>query len=504
MIHIYIENENFINKIKYVFNNIFFNLGLKHKFVNKVDEIEYDDKNIAIIYSESKEYEENIKNQGKFLYYIIIKDSMKLFNENCYMYEHSLDNLDIKTYNFNNSMELISLFSSEHNIFSRKIIKNETSVFITNLDIISNAFFMLTRYEEVITSKSEKDIHGRFIGKESVAYKNNFLHRPIVNEYISFLWNIIEEFNLGYKKKNWWNSKQFATCLTHDVDKVFKYNTLKNEIKNCGRFLIREKSISKAVKNLVLFINSKKDYKKDLFWNLDKVMNKELKREFKSSFYFMSGGNSEVDNKYSVEDKRVIELIQFVEDKGFEAGYHGSYNSYNNLEMMKSEKTKLDKLIKNKYYGCRQHYLRFNIPKTWTIQEKLGITYDASLGYADCEGFRCGYCFPYKPYDLINDRIIDIWEIPLIVMEGTIVDKQYSNLDRKEGIRKIEQLIKITKKYNGVFNILWHNSSFDIMNKTWLQWIDGYDEVLDFLLSENTFGTSGGKIIDLMNRELNQ
>lgn len=503
MIYIYIENKNFINKIEYVFNNIFFNLGLNNIFVNKVDKIEYSDKDIAIIYSASKEYEEDIKRQRKFLYYIVIKDSMKIFNENYYMNEHSLYNLDVKTYNFTNDMELVSLFSSECNIFSSKIIENEVSIFTTNLDIISNAFFMLTRYEEVISSNPKKDIHGRFVGKESVAYKNNFLHRPIVNEYILFLWNIIEEFNLGYKKKNWWNNKQFATCLTHDVDKVFKYSTLKNEIKNCGRFLIRDKSISKAVKNLILFISSKRNYKKDLFWNLDELIDKELKREFKSSFYFMSGGNSKVDNNYSVKDKRIIELIQFVENKGFEAGYHGSYNSYNNLAIMKCEKNKLDKLIKNKDYGCRQHYLRFNIPETWNIQQKLGITYDATLGYADCEGFRCGYCFPYKPYDLINDRIIDIWEIPLIVMEGTIVDKQYSNLDRREGMKKIKQLIKITKKYNGVFNILWHNSSFDIMNKTWLQWIDGYDEVLDFLLSENTFGTSGGRIIDLMNRELN-
>ncbi|WP_035288382.1 polysaccharide deacetylase family protein [Clostridium sp. KNHs214] len=500
MIYIYIENQKFSNKIKYVFNNIFFNLGLKHKFVNKLEKIESQDVDIAIIYSQSEEYEKHIKNHRNFLNYIIVKDSMQLFNEDYYMHKCSLSNLDVQTYSFNNDIELVSLFSLDSKIFSNKIVENKTSIFTTNLDIISNAFFMLTRYEEVVSTNLQKDIHDRVIGRESIAYKNNFLHRPIVNEYIMFLWSIIDSFHLGYKKKNWWKNKKFATCLTHDVDKVFKYSKLKSEIKNCGRLLLIDKSISKAIKNLILFVNSKRDYKKDLFWNLDEVMNKELKRGFKSSFYFMSGGNSQVDNNYSVQDERIINLIQFVEDKGFEAGYHGSYNSYNNLEMMRCEKMSLDKLIKNMSYGCRQHYLRFNVPKTWMIQEKIGIKYDASLGYADCEGFRCGYCFPYKPYDLINDRVINIWEIPLIVMEGTIVGRQYSNLDKKEGLKRIKQLIETTEKYNGVFNLLWHNSSFDIMDKTWAEWIDAYDEVLDFLLSKDTFGTSGRKIIDLVNK----
>src|SRR3712207_9585471 len=86
---------------------------------------------------------------------------------------------------------------------------------------------------------------------------------------------------------------------------------------------------------------------------------------------------------------------------------------------MKSEKEKLDTIISSKQYGCRQHYLRFSPNKTWKQHEQLKLKYDASLGYADRQGFRCGYCFPFKPYDIVRDEVLDVWEIPLIVMDVT-------------------------------------------------------------------------------------
>jgi len=47
------------------------------------------------------------------------------------------------------------------------------------IDIFASAYFMLTRWEECISS--DKDEHHRFPASASLAYKHNFLHRPIVN-----------------------------------------------------------------------------------------------------------------------------------------------------------------------------------------------------------------------------------------------------------------------------------------------------------------------------------
>ena len=56
--------------------------------------------------------------------------------------------------------------------------------------------------------------------------------------------------------------------------------------------------------------------------------------------------------------------------------------------------------------GGRQHYLRWKSPDTWRILEKTGLKYDVTLSFADHEGFRCGICFPYKPFDVVENRIL--------------------------------------------------------------------------------------------------
>lgn len=50
------------------------------------------------------------------------------------------------------------------------------------VDIFGSAFFMLLRYEELVIS--ERDEHDRFPAWASLAYKEGFLERLIVDEYV--------------------------------------------------------------------------------------------------------------------------------------------------------------------------------------------------------------------------------------------------------------------------------------------------------------------------------
>ena len=52
-------------------------------------------------------------------------------------------------------------------------------------DPFAASFFMISRYEEYLPHI--KDIHGRFEAKESLAFKNNFLEKPIVDIWINLI-----------------------------------------------------------------------------------------------------------------------------------------------------------------------------------------------------------------------------------------------------------------------------------------------------------------------------
>ena len=67
-------------------------------------------------------------------------------------------------------------------------VKESDNLIETNIDIIASSFFMVSRYEEVVINS--RDQYDRFPASASLAYKEGFLNRPIVNEYIELLWSL--------------------------------------------------------------------------------------------------------------------------------------------------------------------------------------------------------------------------------------------------------------------------------------------------------------------------
>ena len=472
MIKILYENNKFKNEIEYIFNIIKRNLGINIKFSDKKEN--FNEEDIIINYSDEKLNRKNTIN--------ILQSN--LFSE-IYLEKESIPTEKIEIYN---DTPIIY----KHNQDEPYVEKKE-NIIDTNIDIIQSIFFMLTRYEEVVLwDDINKDLYNRFPASESLAYKENFLHIPIVDEYIEWFWKWLKY--AGYKgvRKEHFHNYDFVACLTHDVDRPFKYtNSLVEHLKSfensTGTFLDFKGIIKHTISNI--------DYTRDPFFTFDYIRKIEKRYEYKSSFYFMSGGNTCYENFYNIDDKRVVSLINKLKDDECEVGYHYSFNAHDDLEMRKAEKEKLDNIFNCNRYGGRNHFLRFTPLESWRISEKVGLLYDTTLSYADYTGFRCGTCFPYKPYDMEKRKEINILEIPLIVMEGTLADKKYRNLDCEESFEEIKKYINTVKKYKGVFTLLWHNSSFD--NEEWSGWKNIFERTMKLLYENNALGTSGLEVSNM-------
>ena len=72
-------------------------------------------------------------------------------------------------------------------------------------------------------------------------------------------------------------------------------------------------------------------------------------------------------------------------------------------------------------------------------------------------GFRCGICYPFKTFDIVKKKKLDLIEIPLIVMDVSILDY----LKEVDFDLQLKKILNNVKKYNGVLNVLWHNDQFD-------------------------------------------
>lgn len=485
MIYIYNSNIKFNKQIQYSFMNVFNVLGLKYINLNSLEEYTLNKEDILICYKGEEHLDKLI---DEFQNIIIIQESYGIFSDK-YLKPESIPE-NIKRYN-----EVISIYSKDEKLYIRKDFHNK-KIIETNIDIISDIFFMLTRYEEVVNNEiNDREPHKRFSATESLAYKNNFLQRPIVNEHIDLIWEFINSFNLSYIRKKWWGDKEFVACLTHDVDHIQKYKSFKEVIRPAFSFILKQ---GKPNRGLKLLFNSLSGYEKDPYNTFDYIIDLEKSYGFTSSFYFMSGRNNKFDGSYDINDSRIKDLIEEVEKEGFEAGYHCSYDSYLDEHMVQEEKSILDILIRNKPYGGRQHFLRFKAPYSWRNQEKAGLLYDTTLGFADAEGFRCGTCFPFKPYDILEDRILNIYELPLMVMEASLRNANYRNYSAEEGLEVTKKLIDTVKKHNGVFTLLYHNSSFDAFEVLWDGWKETYEGTMEYLHESNCYGLSGREVISFL------
>jgi hypothetical protein len=134
-------------------------------------------------------------------------------------------------------------------------------------------------------------------------------------------------------------------------------------------------------------------------------------------------------------------------------GIHPSYFSFGDPLMLRNEVSEWRSAIGQTPVGGRQHYLRW-LPATWNDWENMGLSYDSSVGYADGIGFRAGTCIPYRPWSLAEDRPLSLLEIPLLVMDGTLV--VYMRLKKEEALVQVRDLAERCLMVGGVFTFLCH------------------------------------------------
>lgn len=332
------------------------------------------------------------------------------------------------------------------------------------IDIFGSCFFMLSRYEEFITT--ERDVHGRFPVKESIAYKEGFLMTPIVDLYVELLWSSIKYLWPDMERK----VNKCITYISCDIDHLSdKGVCFPGIVKRLAADLIRRRSFSRAFKSLKLFYKVSILGRKDLdpYNTFDFMMDECEKKGLKMAFYFIPRNNKAgIDGDYDIESQEVISLMRRVIERGHEVGYHASYYSYNNMNKTLEELTILKKVYEqaggdpNDIKGGRQHYLRWKTGVTENNWEEAGLEYDTTLGFAEHIGFRCGTSKEYNFYSLNERRALTLKVRPLLVMEATLLTKQYMGLSRHKVLEKVKTVKSQVELYQGNYSLLWHNSSF--------------------------------------------
>ncbi|MBA3430120.1 MAG: hypothetical protein H0U16_01405, partial [Actinobacteria bacterium] len=328
------------------------------------------------------------------------------------------------------------------------------------LDVFGSAFFMLTRYEELMPLL--RDVHGRFPATASLAFRERFLERPLINEYVELLWSVLRRTWPRLERKR----SEFRILLTHDID-VPLYSPgagVARVSKSLAADLLRRRDPSLVVRRLRSGRAVRRGgFDLDPFNTFDLIMDLSDRHGLRSAFYFIANeSDSVIDGAYRLDDPFIADLMRRIGARGHEVGLHGSYYSYREPARLKREFESLvheaqRQEIRQEEWGGRQHYLRWENPLTWRIWDAAGLDYDSSLTYVDHLGFRSGICNEYPVFDLAGREALRLRERPLLVMEGTLFT--YMKLSVGEAIARTVEIARRSMMYGGDFVLLWHNNS---------------------------------------------
>ncbi len=329
------------------------------------------------------------------------------------------------------------------------------------VDIIASIFYVLTRYEEY--SCDFKDQHGRFPAKESVQVKNEWIEQCICDRWAVDLIKIIKAESLIKKS-------EVKLIPTFDIDNTYAYK-LKSGV---------HKTLS-ICKDLVRFNFSRLKERravnrggKDPYDTFELIREIGIKNK-ETKLFWLIGERAEKDRNISIDIIDHQQLIISL-DRDFEVNLHPSYNSNGEAESIEKEKLKLQDVLGREVIRSRQHFLRFEIPRTFNSLLTAGFSHEYSMGFSERVGFRSGTARSHFWFNLELSEVTKLRIHPFAYMDGTL--NEYMKLSIAESELKVQELYNEVYEFGGEFIFIWHNETIGDYKK----W-NGWSDVLRFTLN---------------------
>jgi len=330
-------------------------------------------------------------------------------------------------------------------------------------DIFAASFWLLSRYEEYLPHV--KDLHGRYPPRDSLAYQNNFLKMPVVDIWArKFLTLLQSRFpEIKFAKRTYEHTSIVDVTTSH----AFAHRGF---LRGVSGFLFD--LLSFKFKRVAQRSKTWMNRKNDPYDNFSKLIALHKKFEVDSMFFFQFADYSTYDKNVSVNSNRFQFLIKSIGDYSTIA-LSASYSSFNNVQLLRTEKKRLASVINRPITSSRMRYNRVDVPDSYRHLVEAEFTDDYTMGYTHETGFRAGTCTPFHFYD-INLEIRQ----PVRVHPFAIHDYAFSNMRNREEISdKIRSIYEEVKKVDGKFITIFSNELLG--GSTKVNWQDLYADVLN-------------------------
>ncbi|MDP8209253.1 MAG: hypothetical protein RAO94_06285 [Candidatus Stygibacter australis] len=438
--------RDYRDKIAYSIDYIFTVLGYNYRILAddeyaKVEEIPF------MYVSDKKIVEDYLSDNPRGFAICILHDPIH------YNYEN-LGRADIK--------QLLKSFNIGHDIpylCSREIVEpisftcdsqqKRFYVGVFHFDLIGNIYFHLTGREQ--NAFNQRDPHKQYLYQQSNFEK--FMSYP----YLTGMINLVELFlgegenYLRYplmQKPVWPGNKQYAVTISHNVDKLTKWNwsTFWGSFFYWFRSFWRVKYHLRNFWGLLRYLFDNWEP----YWNFDLISGLEHDNGIRSTYFFGVNYSDKPGVDYDLNDedqkKQKNELQAFGHDFGL------FLSGENAEEKIATSLDKLTEFTTSKIKGVRKANLLTLKEEDILNSKDSDLVWDSSLTMPDLQGFVNGIGYPYFiiPANINEGTLI---ELPVNFSDQALLNGKIS-LTRDALEEKIEDMIDKARKFRSllVFN----------------------------------------------------
>ena len=346
------------------------------------------------------------------------------------------------------------------NLVKVKIESVDYLSFNGNKDLVASVFYVLTRMEEY--NCYSYDDHDRFPFSHSILKKYEWVEQAVCDRWASYI--IVDLLKVEVVKS------KVEIIPTFDIDNTYAFKLKSGK----RRALSKLKDVVKLDAKRITKRKSVENGEKDPYDTFDKII--EVGKQFSGvKVFWLIASEGSKDRNVPIENIQHRKLIKRVA-QSVEVNIHPSYGSFLNASRVMSERDGLESITGSSIVRSRQHFLRFQLPKSYRDLIDAGIRNDYSMGFAENVGFRSGTARAHNWFDLERNEVTELTLHPFTYMDGTLLE--YMSLTPEESKRRIQKLYAEIQNFGGDFIFLWHNETIGEYGK----W-KGWSQVLDFTLN---------------------
>ncbi len=346
-------------------------------------------------------------------------------------------------------------------------------------DLVASAFLYLSGWHEA--AAPERDEHGRVSFEATLPGTLGAASRPVVDAYRRALASQLALAGIDLRPRRW-RGKAWALCPTHDVDYLRKWRP-GIVYRELVQYLLLNQRREPASRRIGRFravlrqIAGGDPYRKAFRRMIDEVVH----RGGTATYFVKAGASDPHDVPYSLTGRFMRRQFVELRNRAFEIALHPSYRAVEDEDRIRRERDALGKASSSQSVSVRQHYLRFDPVRTPRMHADAGFEIDSTIGFADRPGYRRGTCLPYRLYDLENDRALDVWEMPLIIMESALFNRQ--GLSADEAVDTTRSALATCRRFGGACVVLWHNTLWDEVDCS--GWGEHFTQTLDAAMRDD-------------------